>query len=333
MKLGAWFTFLKMHTSNLTQVGAMLGPLLAGVRDIPTLITFALWGFLYHAWGFTENNIQDYEYDLKDPAKQHFALIKGEIPLSTAKNVNHILFVLTLFGGVMLTNLKESILVIGPHWIPLIFLFMSMSTGMLYNRLCKKSLTAPLFIAIAFTSVPLFTYFCRAQELNLPIILVSIYTIFLMLFQIAFEGYLKDLESDPVNLLRAWGAKIVIDESPKLNIGRQAYFWGTLKIVNMMIGLILLLLIDTSAYAEVLFFFMWMGTLIVFYKLVDIKYDNKKVTSNAARMEILTYFALILALQGILDWTITITLVIYPIVWFVVFNRLTWGSRFLNPKV
>jgi hypothetical protein len=71
---------------------------------------------------------------------------------------------------------------------------------------------------------------------------------------------------------------------------------------------------------------------IVFTLLVNEDYNNKRVTANAARMEILTYFALIAALQTVFGWTITAILFVYPILWFMALNYLTWKTL-LRPKV
>jgi len=325
--LRKWLTFLRVHTSNLTQVGAMLGPLLAGVRDIPLLILFAIWGFCYHAWGFSDNNIQDYNYDKTDPAKQHFALIKGTIPIPKAKLVNILFFLPTLGIGLFLGYSNPASIAL---------LLLTITAGMLYNRTCKKSLFAPIYITIAFTSVPLFTFFSVAQNWNLQIIVVSLYTMFLMLFQIAFEGYLKDLQSDPVNLLRSMGAyvkKVSVYFGDTLYLGRQKAFWITVKFANLLVGIVYFFLISTpDKTAIALYLLLGVGMAVIYDRLTNEHYDNKKVTSNAARMEILTYFALILMLQDALGWGIVLVLLVYPILWFMTLNRLTWKT-FLRPRV
>lgn len=321
VKLRNWLTFLRIHTSNLTQVGAMLGPLLAGVRNVPLLIIYAVWGLCYHAWGFTDNNIQDFEYDKKDPAKQHFALVKGVIPISKAKSVNIAFFIPTLLIGLLLGYSNPA---------SIAFLFLSITSGVLYNRTCKKSLVAPLYITIAFTSIPLFTYFTVATDWNIAVTMVAFYTMFLMIFQIAFEGYLKDLQSDPVNLLRKWGARV---EGGKLFLGTQIYFWPIVKTVNICIPIIFFALLRFSDYLIVFVYDgLVIGIFIMYALLVDINYDNKKVTANAARMEILTYFALIVSLQYVLGWEIAIILLVYPILWFTCLNYATWRTL-LRPKV
>ena len=321
VKMRNWLTFLRIHTSNLTQVGAILGPMLAGVRNVPLLIIYLLWGLCYHAWGFTDNNIQDYAYDKEDPAKQHFALVKGAIPIDKARKVNHAFFVPTLLIGLWLGYNNPA---------SLAFLGLSITAGMLYNRTCKKSLFAPLYITAAFTSIPLFTYFSQASVWNLPIIVVAIYTIFLMLFQIAFEGYLKDLQSDPVNLLRKWGATV---KDGKLDLGKQGVLWSLVKFGNILVGMCYFFLIGTvESTTFLLYGLLCVGIAIAYTLLVQKEYNNKRVTSNAARMEILTYFALIVALETVFGWTITVILLVYPILWFACLNKLTWKT-ILRPKV
>lgn len=328
LTLRNWLTFLRIHTSNLSQVGAILGVLIAGVRDIPTLILFAVWGFFYHAWGFTDNNLCDYEHDLKDPAKQHFALIKGDISLYQAKIVNALLFLPTLFFGLYLSH------PISEHPTAFAFLMLAIVSGLLYNRTCKKSLLAPIHITIAFTALPLFSYFTVASTFSMPMVLVGAYTILLMLFQIAFEGYLKDIESDPVNLLRRLGA-YTYDMGKSLYLGEQIYFWLTMKTATVLIGYKIVVTVQSDLIAELTFYILStfvfiLLTLLAFYP--DGTFDNKLVTKNAARMEIVTYFALIVALQGLLGWIIVAILMLYPILWFLGLNKLTWKT-WLRPKV
>ena len=321
VRLRNWLTFLRIHTSNLTQVGAMLGPLLAGVRNVPLLVIYLLWGLCYHAWGFTDNNIQDYAYDKQDPAKQHFALVKGAIPIGKARLVNQVFFVPVLLVGLWFGYSNPA---------SLAFLGLSITAGMLYNRTCKKSLLAPVYITVAFTSIPLFTYFSQTTAWNLPIIIVAIYTVFLMLFQIAFEGYLKDLQSDPVNLLRTWGATV---KDGKLDLGLQGVLWVLVKFGNILVGFCYFAAINNvESTAFLLYGFLGVAIAIAYTMLAHEDYNNKRVTSNAARMEILTYFALIAALEPVFGWTITATLFVYPILWFACLNYLSWKT-ILRPKV
>jgi len=326
-----WLSFLRIHTSNLTQVGALLGPVLAGVTNIPLLIIFAAWGLLYHAWGFTDNNIQDYEFDVKDPAKQHFALVRGAIPLPKAKLVNRLLFVGTLVLGLVLTYPITS------HPTAFAFLILSITAGLLYNRTCKRSLMATLYIVLAFTSISLFTYFTQAETFNVSIIFVAVYTILLMAFQIGYEGYLKDFGSDPVNLLRHWGARIA---DSKIVLGKQKFFWLGLKIGALLLGLwfIFLPTIETNQVTIVvdvsalLFMLLFIVILVFFAETFEQPYDNKKETSYAAKIEILTYFALIIALTRVIGVYAALVLLVYPIAWFIALNYATWKTL-LRPKV
>jgi len=334
-----WLSFLRIHTSNLTQVGALLGPLLAGVTNIPFLVVYAIWGLLYHAWGFTDNNIQDYEFDVKDPAKQHFALVRGAIPLPKAKLVNRLLFVGTLVLGLALTYPITS------HPTAFAFLILSITAGLLYNRTCKRSLMATLYIVLAFTSISLFTYFTQAEAFNVSIIFVAVYTILLMAFQIGYEGYLKDFGSDPVNLLRNWGATIKYDATipaslGKLDLGRQKFVWLGLKVGALLLGFwfIFLPMIETNQetivmnVSALLFLLLYIVILVFFANTFEQPYDNKKITSAVARIEILTYFALIIALTRVIGVYGAIVLLVYPIVWFIVLNYATWKTL-LRPKV
>ena len=72
LKIRSFLKLIRIHTSSLTQGGILLAAILAGERRIHILIAYALWTILFHAVGFVDNNIEDYEHDRKDPAEKHF---------------------------------------------------------------------------------------------------------------------------------------------------------------------------------------------------------------------------------------------------------------------
>ena len=157
-----------------------------------------------------------------------------------------------------------------------------------------------------------------------------------MLFQIAVSGYLKDLKSDPMNLLRNWGACIIEIHSgvnPELRLGfiSTAFSW-TLKGLGLIVGGVLWHVAESDLLSLLLMSALSLGIGGVMGLLLNKKYDNKCITKNAAVMEILTYFYLVFSLQGVLGWVYVGFFILYPLMWFMALNKLSWGT-ILRPRV
>ena len=48
--------------------------------------------------------------------------------------------------------------------------------------------------------------------------------------------------------------------------------------------------------------------------------------------EVLVYFSIVIALHRVLGTLATLTLIFYPIIWFITLNRLTWKT-WITPRV
>jgi len=191
LKFRSFLKLVRIHTSSLTQGGILLAAVLAGERRIPILIAYALWAVLFHAVGFLDNNIEDYEHDRKDPAKKHFPLVTGEVSLKQAKIFCYTGMLLAFLLGAWMAEFRL---------LPVAFLLLTFTFGRLYNALSKRSIFSPVY------SLVLFAYYSRYHgcDFNPLIMLFMLYTFFLMFWQIAWEGYIKDI----VNLLRIMGCKV-----------------------------------------------------------------------------------------------------------------------------
>ena len=67
----------------------------------------------------------------------------------------------------------------------------------------------------------------------------TLYTFFLIFWQMAWEGYIKDIESDKINLLRIIGCKIWSGTFEPSNIGK-IFGWG-FRLSTTIIGLTILM--------------------------------------------------------------------------------------------
>jgi 4-hydroxybenzoate polyprenyltransferase len=308
-----YLKLFRIHTAALTMAIVMLGYALAAESiNIKDLFLFALFGLLFHAIGFLDNNICDYKYDLKDPSKKHFPLITGTICLEKARAIRLLGLILIIAMGLYLSR---------QNLVAMVVLVFAIVNGLIYNRICKKSLLAPIPITLCFAPLVLYSYLCVSKTLNNLIIIVFLFAVLQLLYQIAYSGYYKDL-NDPVNLLRKLGMQI------KYNLiipsVKTACFAIVLKALNVLIGIYIWLLklqyISLVPLLLVITFLM----LQVAKQTSVIEYNQQVVTGLCAKVEILTYFLLVFALAGKLGLAATTFFVVFPLAWYVVLNYLTW---------
>jgi len=324
LKIRSFLKLVRIHTSSLTQGGVIIAAILAGERRIPILIAYALWAILFHAVGFVDNNIEDYEHDRNDLAKRHFPLVTGEVTLKQAKTFCYSGMLLAFLLGVFMAEFRL---------LPIAFLLLTFTFGRLYNALSKRSIFSPVYISGSFTSLVLFAYYSRygGCDLNSLIALFTLYTFFLMFWQIAWEGYIKDIESDKVNLLRVIGCKVQSGIFEPSIIGK--IFGWIFRLPTIIIGLAILYVTGGELIAWLGFAAFSAGVLYSAHKLVKKRrYNHGETVMLCAVTEVLVYFSIVLALHGVLGTISTLTLIFYPIIWFITLNRITWKT-WITPKV
>lgn len=304
--------------------GVVLGYVLAGnpLFDVRAL-AWAFFALLFHAFGFLQNNIFDYDYDKKDPSKAHHPLMTGEITVERAMGLDVLLCLATVALQIALSLGNP---------IPTIVLLISILFGTLYNYLCKRTLLGPLLITASLSTLVMVPYLSYASTLSPLMWLLVAFTAFLMLYQISVSGYLKDFkQTDEVNLLRAMGSRLEGDDL-KLSLQAKAYAYTLTSIKFLLSGAI------AVGLRTVTWAFLGAGSMAVAFLLMSSKltesgpFKHDKRVKQMALVEVLSYFALVFAVEGAIGWMGVAALVLLPMLWFVVMNRIIWGTR-LTPRV
>jgi len=311
--------------------GVVLGYVLAGnpLFDLRAL-AWALFALIYHAFGFLQNNILDLDYDRKDPSKAHHPLITGEITVEKAMALD-VLLLFLMFG--------VQIALAPGQPIPSIVLCISTILGTLYNYKCKRSLLGPVFITGAFGTlvmVPYLSYGVSLKPFRLEFSLLMTFlvgfSVFLMLYQISVEGYLKDMKQvDEVNLLRAMGSTLNNDEL-KLSLQAEVYANSLAAAKALMLAGIFVVA-RTAMWA----FLGCLAMTIAFYhfsaKLVAPgAFHHDKRVKQMALVEVFSYFALVFAIEGVIGWMGVVALIALSMLWFVVMNKVMWRTV-VTPRV
>lgn len=318
-----WLRLIRIHTASLTQPIVLLGIFAAGVRDWKLYFLYAVFAVVYHAAGFVQNDICDYAQDRQDTVKKHFPLISGEISLKQAKYLYYVLVSATIISGLFLSNGRA---------LSLLFLFVSVGLGYLYNIRSKKDIFSPLYIAAAFISLPLFSYYAHAEKGSNVIVALVLYLAFLMLYQIGIEGYMKDITSDKVSLLTRLGTVYTQDEQVNVNSTTKRFAW-CLKIPTFFLFYIIGWLCNSNIISMTIGSILILFNIWASWKLLESGfYNNHARVRLCSIIEVVTYSMLIFALHGMLGWHGVAVFILYPYFWFFVLNRLTWKT-WITPRV
>lgn len=320
-----WVQLGRPHTAALTTAIVIIGWLVAGgaLLSWTTLFLFII-GLLFHYSGFVHNNICDFKDDLNDPAKSHWAMNRGAISMNRA-------YAAWLGSAIAMFALAAWV----THWNiwAMLVLVLAFIFGAFYNLACKKTVIAPVLISVSFMLLPLFGFLVVSQNLTLVLWLVLAYAFSQMMFQIAVEGYLKDIDSDRVNGLRRLGAGtyIVNGERTLVSSTSANVFSFCLKFMTVYIGTLILVLFNEDFLPVFVCFIFTTLSIATGLKLLEFgKFDRRVIWCSAT--EILVYFALVWALLGPIGLPAALLLTLYPILWFVVMNKYLWGTV-LAPKV
>jgi len=134
-----------------------------------------------------------------------------------------------------------------------------------------------------------------------------------------------------VNLLRVIGCRVWNGTFELSTLGK-IFGWG-FRIPTIIIGLALLWVTGGEMVVWLGCAALSAGVLISAHKLVKKRrYKHGETVMHCAVTEALVYFSIVLALYEILGILAVITLIVYPILWFIALNRVTWET-WITPRV
>jgi len=299
----------------------LMGYILAGGCSPMMAIAWLLFGLLWHYAGFLQNNLFDYKYDKLDPAKQHFPLVKGTIRYRDAAMVDTIMLILLFIFGVLLT--------LSPYSIA--FLILGMVSGTIYNYYSKRTLLKPIPIALCFSSLPAMSYTSiKPPDTLMWLIFSAVFTT--IFYQIAFSGELKDIHRGERNILlrlpQKHGVAAFAIASKTINmVIIHAILIYLAKELTILSAIILAALETVTAEIAILL----MAQLDDYQQAITKTWDRDKALKNMSMMEVATYIATVIAVSPVLGYT-TPLWIILPILWFIAFNRIIFGTT-SYPKV
>ena len=184
-----WLRLFRAQTAAATVYSIIVPYILAGGRDWTLVLVLGVLGTLLHWFSFGHNSVMDYWYDIHDPNKQHHPLESGRIRLGDAHVVIHTgLAVITMAMGLLT-------LAVAPNpSLALVFLLSYVAWGHAYNDgLDKHTRFSWVPISLCFTFLAGYGWLLAADDINIYMLLILAWAFSTILYQIAWEGNLKDV--------------------------------------------------------------------------------------------------------------------------------------------
>ena len=293
----------------------------------------AIFAVLIHWFSFGHNSLMDTAmgYDKADKNKQHHPLVSGAIKIDTAHNVVHTGIVCLAIAGFLIANWCGGNLAFAMFWFAIFIV-----AGFAYNNgQSKSTILGFIPITMSFTALSVFAYYIVAQQMSNLMAWVAIYIAFVIFFQIAYSGHLKEIaESEKVgaNLLRAMGARVK-DGMYVPGVPTQV-FACTLKLANFAVGaFILVALVPYNPLVFIVWgLFLVAGATLLVHLVRKRAWDRNKSLTHMSLMEVVSIYMLPIILTPVIGWLPVVVLLVVGLVYFVGMNRFLWGTL-LRPRV
>jgi len=320
----------RIQTACITQ-SLFIIPLL--MADIPLVSYYTLLaiicGILVHASGFLHNGLCDLRYDKVDNAKSTHPLVTGKISEVTGWQVCIVLHTLaTLFVAYLIMLLgKSSVVYVLPYFPPVhigfTLLLLSIIFGWLYNIYSKKSLLAYLCIPTCFALIPLYVYVSAVGYISIPIVLVFVFLWIYEFLQNSVCGGAKDSKTDSFSFVNYMGK-------------RATQFTMIVSKLALLIVLFYIIVIGGNIWYAMISLSLFVLSTLLGEGIIDIWNEGRnrdKLMKVIVAHEVTGYMMLVFALGSWIGWQGTVFLVIYPILWFITFNRILWKDSYFVPSV
>lgn len=324
-KFVEYLKIFRAHTSPITVLTLVIYYYLGGGELFswmtPALI---LLGIYLHWCGFGHNSVMDYHYDLNDPNKQHFPLVKGTIHIDEARKIINSMMLL----GIFVTSLFALFFAKNPV-MALFCLALYVQAGHSYNDGMDKVTVWKWFPeAICYMFLAGYAFFFGSSDISELFWLGLLYLFLVVMYEIYWEGELKEIEfMGEVNILRYFGARL--EDNSVLIIPRwlqaTSYLINIAKLlVGYMIVWLVAGLVGVAIYSA--------GAVIVMYYVYKLTksprlyiHDKELEYMGNAEALGLVFFTIAVMSGSFKSLAFSIGLALFSLVWYRVFNKIQWG--------
>jgi len=316
----------RAQTAAATVFTITIPYILAG-GDIALLAVLVPLGILTHFFSFGHNSVMDYWYDIHDPNKAHHPLESGRIELHTAHQIIHTGQVI-LAVALCVLALFKSPAALTPLLLYIVF-------GHAYNDgLDKNTILSFLPISLCFTSLAAYGWVLANGEVNSIFALVLLWAFLTILYQIGWEGNLKDVWNPSerrFNLIVKIGRK---EQTIIIPLWFSITMISLRVIANSVIILLIYMLMDPHnlVFPAIFMLFTFLSLRPVLKLHINPKMDRKLLLEHFGQAEAFEFFRFMNLLILTPNAYLFLLLTVFGILWFIGMNRYLFGTTF-GPKV
>jgi 4-hydroxybenzoate polyprenyltransferase len=328
--------YAKLITINqwgVASLTAFYGALSTGELDFIKLFLLVIIGIQATIFSSVFNDYCDIEVDSLSKGLKDKPLVKGSIP---KKHALYISFIAVLIAYIIIFySMYLDIFIASVK--PIFAVTLALMLGILYDLYGKRILGSDFISASAAASFCLFGVLVVSENVSsLSIIIIAL--VFLQIFFLnAITGGLKDADHDYLynikNLIYHLGVRVVNNE---------IIITTPFKIITLILRAIssILLLVPILFFKNFPYYIwqpllMFIMLIVIFYSTIKMlnmkKFNRNKIRKMISTQEFLRYTIVPIMLFGFIGINMGLFLIIFPFLWFVVFNKLIYGSA-LKPK-
>lgn len=339
----------RIQTALVTTITLWLGYLTVEPITVSSAIILLVIGVLFHVFGFTMNEIEDYIYDSKIGNGSSHPIANGDITLEYAKLISALSIIMSIGVSLSITLYSNLYSIVGT-----IVLMAAVLPGVLYNKFSKTQWWSNIYLSI-WSGVMVISGAMHAGSVNNLTIVIAV-IVSIQIFVQVIQGDLKDLHGDEESFCRRMGVDMkppnqYIESVSDINTGLQlneskhsiltypitfAVSVYGLKIVELFLILYVIMSVITMngalmmAYTGIMFVLLvvFSTTLSMFMVYV---YDRDRIKKYSSMHELTS--VIILGMMAFAIQPLAGVLVgIAPIVWYVGVNKALYSDA-LNPDV
>jgi 4-hydroxybenzoate polyprenyltransferase len=330
-KILEYFRLFRFHAVSMETTIILIGALIMGQNDLFLLLIIFIIGVFGHICGYVLNDYADIEVDKESLELKKKPLVSGAIPRKNA-------LIIAFFSGAFTYIFT---IVFFPNLRSIFLLLIATILTIVYNFYGKKIIGSDFIVA---GTVSVFFLF-GASTISTPFTNLTYIVCLIFFFDIVFinvvEGGLKDVDHDfksgAKTLATIMGVKVQ-DDILKVNKNFQLFAY-----ILRFIYIILILLLGFESRIN-----LWLSDryliqilTIIFiiiilygsYKFLNIKiFDRSKMKKLYSGINASTAIILIIILSHILSIEVVIFLLVFPVTWYTIFNKILYG-KLLQPRV
>jgi len=326
-----YLRLFRFHAVSMETTIILIGALVMGQREIPLLLVIFLIGLFGHITGYVLNDYADLEVDKKSDELKEKPLVSGLISKKTA-------ILIAVISAIITYSLT---LYFFPYVQTLLLLGLATLLTIIYDFYGKKIPGSDFIVAGTITVFCLYGASTVGLPFNNIIYLVCLTFFFDVVFINVVEGGLKDVDHDYLSGARTFAtvAGVKVKEGKLFITKKFIVFSYLIRALYFLTVIYLGLQTELNIWKGdnylllILVIIFMILVLLGSAKLLNMKeFDRGKMKKTYGGLNAASGILYLLVLSPIFGLVITLFLVLYPFLWYTIFNTLLFGKP-MQPRV